>query len=323
MGRVNLAWATCLVLGCCCLTFQSQTHAAQQKKNDDQLKIGNGALLRRIFGNSDTAKPNAEKSRPTQKDAFEATRKRIANDTERLKEKLGFKQPSESDEDRATAQNAAGSSSVADPRAQFAPQMPNRRSISDQLRNPTPATPTAGNIRPPSTTEPARLYSGSPPSARQPSGMPSPNSVPRLAISDDRLSDNRLSDNRLSDNNVAPRNQPRVPTQPTYATPRAEASLPTFDVEGPTPTPVTFGAFGIIVDAKATGLLIKAVKPKSVAAHIGLRPGDTIKNVAGLEVSVVEEIDSLVEVLEPEDEFEITYIRDGKPKTDSFSIPKR
>lgn len=317
MGRVNLAWATCLVLGCCCLTFQAQTHAAQQKKNDDKLKIGNGALLRRMFGNSDTAKPSAEKSRPTQKDAFEATRKRIANDTERLKEKLGFKQPSESDEDRATEQKAAGSSSVADPRGQFAPQMPNRRSISDQMRNQTPATPTAGNIRPPST-EPARLYLGSQTTARQPSSMPSPNSVPRLAISDDRL-----SDNRLSDSNVAPRNQPRVPAQPTFATPRAEASLPTFDVEGPTPTPVTFGAFGIIVDAKATGLLIKAVKPKSVAAHIGLRPGDTIKNVAGLEVSIVEEIDSLVEVLEPEDEFEITYLRDGKPKTDSFSIPKQ
>jgi S1-C subfamily serine protease len=122
-----------------------------------------------------------------------------------------------------------------------------------------------------------------------------------------------------------PKNQPRVPAEPTYASPPRPlpSSIEETEERRP-PQPATFGAFGIIVDSDETsGLLITSVKPKSLAAHIGLRSGDLIKNVAGLDVSVVEEIDSLVEVLEPEDEFEITFVRDRKSQTQAFSIPAK
>ena len=311
MGQMNLAWSTCLALSFISLLPQSYLQAAQQKRSEDSPKFGNGALLRRMFGDSETAKQNAENARTKQKEAFEATRQRIASDTERLKEKLGFKPAEDGDKAPAADPKTSRSNTATEPRAQFAPQPPNRLSITDQSRNLTPATPTAGNARP--QTPMSRTNSASGTGLRPPGGLPTPNvlspsPVPRLAISDDP---------------PGPRNQPRVPSQPTFAAPPTTPPLPSYDVEDPKPTPVTFGAFGIIVDTKASGLLIKAVKPKSVAAHIGLRQGDTIKNVAGLDVTGVEEIDSLVEVLEPEDEFEITYIRDGKPTTESFSVPAK
>lgn len=325
MARMNHVWSTGLALGFLSLLLPGQLQAApQNKKADDKLKIGNGAILRRMFGDAESAKKSVEKAKTAQKEALESTRQRINNETERLKEKLGFKQPSTDSEegDVGVDQSSASrdpnrTNPTNEPRRQFSPQLPNNRlSISDQRRNQTPATAASG-IVPPTSPSSARSKPGAVKPGSPPSALPTPMEVPRLLISDETPS---------------PRNQPRVPNQPTFAAPLAPTPfqtpgipgpMPAEEVSDPQPQPATFGAFGIIVDAKATGLLIKAVKPKSVAAHIGLRPGDTIKNVAGLDVSVVEEIDSLVEVLEPEDEFEITFLRDGKPQTDSFSIPKK
>jgi hypothetical protein len=313
MGRTNNSWSTILTLGFVALLLPGQLFAAQQKSNDDKLKIGNGAILRRLFGDAESNKQKMEKARTAQKETFDATRQRLASETERLKEKLGFKQPAEKEEPRdeeptIAERNPVRNSSTVEPRSQFAPQAPNRLSISDQARNRTPATPAAAIVRPPA--QPLNTQGRAAPN-RPATNPPSANQVPRLVISDDA---------------PAPRNQPRVPSQPTFVSPPAGTTATnssTLEVEDPKPTPATFGAFGIIVDAKASGLLIKAIKPKSVAATIGLRPGDQITNVAGLDVTAVEEIDSLVEVLEPEDEFEITFYRDGKTQTETFSIPKQ
>ncbi|MDP1562391.1 MAG: hypothetical protein Q8M16_13520, partial [Pirellulaceae bacterium] len=227
MARMNHVWSTCLAFGFLSLLLQGQLHAApQNKKNDDKLTIGNGAILRRMFGDAESAKKSVDKARTAQKEALESTRQRINNETERLKEKLGFKQPStESEEgdagiDQSTANRQPNrTNSANEPRSQFSPQLPNRLSISDQRRNQTPATPTAGIVPPPSSTS-ARsksiaLKPGSPPSA-----LPTPTDVSRLLITDETPS---------------PRNQPRVPIQPTFAAPLASTPFQAPGVPSSTP----------------------------------------------------------------------------------------
>ena len=53
MGRTNNSWSTILTLGFVALLLPGQLFAAQQKSNDDKLKIGNGAILRRLFMNQE------------------------------------------------------------------------------------------------------------------------------------------------------------------------------------------------------------------------------------------------------------------------------
>ncbi|MBL8889682.1 MAG: PDZ domain-containing protein [Planctomycetaceae bacterium] len=325
MGRARIIRSVLFVFGFALVFSETPLHAVQQR-NDEKVKIGNGALLRRMFGAGDAAKDSAkqslEKARTAQKEALDATRQRLSSDAEKLKEKLGLKQP---DENTAQAEAPPADQSkgepakrALEPRNQFAPKAPQRRSIADDTRERTPATAISGatprtNLSNSLETKPNASSSGAPNRLKT---QARDVQVPELSITDAA---------------PAPRNQPRVPAQPTFATPPPATSIasqgtdvPAVEMEDPKPQPKTFGAFGVIVsDDVAEGLRIKAVKPKSVAANIGLRPGDTIKNVAGLDVTVVEEIDSLVEVLEPEDEFEITFSRDGKPQTQNFSIPKK
>lgn len=70
------------------------------------------------------------------------------------------------------------------------------------------------------------------------------------------------------------------------------------------------------------GLRILSVKTRSVAEKIGLRAGDVLVSVAGLEIEHVQEIDSLVEVLEAGDAFEIEFLRQGKPERQEFIVPE-
>lgn len=323
MRRTRIFRSVLFVVGFVLLLSQTQLHAAQQR-NDEKQKFGNGALLRRMFGSGEAAKDSAkqslEKARTAQKEALEATRRRISSDAEKLKETLGFKQPAENREEAekkaAVNRNSGPASPALEPRNQFAPQAPQRRSIADDSRERTPAT--AISRATPRTNGPNQA---------KPNALPggAPN---RLETQSRNL---QVPEFSIGDNAPAPRNQPRVPTQPTFAaTPpatadlkhRADASI--LEMEENKPQSKTFGAFGVIVADDATaGLRIQSVKQKSVAASIGLRQGDTIKSIAGLDVTAVEEIDSLVEVLEPEDEFEIVFIRDGKSQTETFSIPKK
>lgn len=325
MVRTRLFQLVLLVAGCVLVLSETQLHAAPQR-NEEKQKFGNGALLRRMFGAGEAAKDSAkqslEKARTAQKEALEATRRRISSDAEKLKETLGLKQPAENLEEtekKAAANRIAGQTSPAlEPRNQFAPQAPQRRSIADDSRERTPA----------------KAISGATPRANASNSFqPKPNALPGAGPNQvkNQPRDIQVPELSITDETPAPRNQPRVPTQPTFAaapptipTANQGTDAPIVETEETKPQPKTFGAFGVIVSDDATaGLSIKSVKPKSVAASIGLRSGDTIKNVAGLDVTVVEEIDSLVEVLEPEDEFEITFIRDGKSQTQTFSIPKK
>jgi len=140
---------------------------------------------------------------------------------------------------------------------------------------------------------------------------------------------------------LGPRNQPRVPVLSSSG-PASQRGAEPRRIEDPRTTlrqPISDpvggsadlgrvnqspGAFGVIMDEKAVGpgIKVRQVRPRSMAAHIGLRPGDVIKTIAGLDIAAVEEIDSLVEVLEPEDQFEIVYLRDGKPQSQLFSVPR-
>ncbi len=312
MGQMKFARVAFCCVGFTFLTLQPWALGAQERRNDEKIQIGNGAILRRLFGDGEP-KPAKEKARTTPQDALTATRERITSDAEKLKEKLGIKDsPNRPDGDAVSKpvgnRNANRANSNVKPNSAFAPQAANRSPAATPNRNKTNATPTAGTTRPKAVASADKL-------PRVPITKPStsanpPIQVPRLELSDDV---------------PEPKNQPRVPAEPTYASPPRPlpSSIEETEERRP-PQPATFGAFGIIVDSDETsGLLIKSVKPKSLAAHIGLRSGDLIKNVAGLDVSVVEEIDSLVEVLEPEDEFEITFVRDRKSQTQAFSIPAK
>ncbi|MDA8369589.1 MAG: trypsin-like peptidase domain-containing protein [Nocardiopsaceae bacterium] len=70
-------------------------------------------------------------------------------------------------------------------------------------------------------------------------------------------------------------------------------------------------------DEKAGG---EAVEPDGPADKAGLQPGDVIVEFDGTEVSDSQELLSLVSEKKPDDEVEITYERDGKPRSTSLTL---
>jgi hypothetical protein len=317
-----------LLVGGACAVPEAE---AQQRK-DDSPRFGNGAFLRRIFGEPEPPKKSAAKGKTPERLSLEASRQRFKEDTDKLKEKLGFGPTREPGSGLAQGQISDREASL--PRSQFAPQSPTRQSISDYGDALSGQTPPLHFGNPALSGSPPTRSASAPGLAAAPaSGSPRLTPPPTWRPEAPERSENSVMD-------LGPRNQPKVPAQPTLAVRPSSTPLPsatkvanpdsaviagsTTDAteDGP---PTTFGAFGIIVDSKASGpgLAIKAVRPKSIAATIGLKPGDVLQNVAGLDIGVVQEIDSLVEVLEPEDEFEITFVRQGKPQTQTFSVPQK
>jgi hypothetical protein len=305
-------------------TTLSVSELAAQQKKDDPPRFGNGVLLRRIFGESESPKATAPKPKPAERMSLEASRQRLKEDTDKLKDKLGL--GSNRDPGNAVAQGRISDQGAnVTPRTQFAPQASARQTLSDygDVASATAPQLHFGNPQP-AGSQATRAMAASAVPVTPPKMTPPPTWRPDVP---------GRPENSVME--VGPRNQPRVPAQPTRAvvppsgqqasaiSGQPERADATPDAESATPT--TFGAFGIIVDPKAAGpgLTIRAVRPKSIAATIGLKSGDILKNVAGLDIGVVQEIDSLVEVLEPDDEFEITFIRQGKPQTQTFSVPQK
>lgn len=347
MSQVRFhVWAGVMAFGVSCGWSILAQAAPQQGKEPP--RFGNGAFLKRIFGGSndqaqaqaanrskrpaqqnssetaaDKAKASWDQARNATREGWEAGRQRLKADSDKLRERLGFKSgedeaESAANEGRELANGGREAANVgrepavawrpdrieeaanrpAEPRSKFAPQGGTRSSISDQSDRGVVAR-SASDRRP----TPSRSGGGDMVVAGSPVG-------------------GSLGDN---DRMPGPMNQPRIPAAPAYA---AAANLSRSVVVNSDALPVEtkFGAFGAIAAPAATsgsGLVIKAVRPKSVAAQLGLLPGDVITNVAGIAVDFVEEIDSLVEVLEADDEFDLTFERGGKSQSKSFRMPPR
>ncbi len=339
-------WAGVMAFGISC-GWSALAQAAPQKGKEPP-RFGNGAFLKRIFGGSndqaqaqaadrskrpaqqnsvettaDKAKASWDQARNATREGWEAGRQRLKADSDKLRERLGFKSGEEEAESAANdarevlnrgreAANVGREPAVAwrpdrseeaanrpaEPRSKFAPQAGSRSSISDQAERGVVA-------RSASDRRPITDRSGSGEVVARPGPI-----------------GGSLGDN---DRMPGPVNQPRVPAAPTYA-PAANLSRSVVVAADALPVEAKFGAFGALA-APATpagsGLLLKAVRPKSVAAQLGLLPGDVITNVAGISVDFIEEIDSLVEVLEAEDEFDLTFQRGGKSQSKSFRMPPR
>ena len=353
MSQVGFrVWAGIIALGISGSWANLAPAAPQQGKEPP--RIGNGALLKRMFGGSEdqTRGPGAERSgrnapqKPTDlaaekakspwdqarnatRESWEAGRQRFQADSDKLKERLGLKSAEESPAEptgigreaanlgreaanlgREAANPGRGPGVVwspdrqegaanrpVEPRSNFAPQGGSRSSISDQGERSTVARPVSD--------------------LRQVPGRGNADAGVRSPLVGGSVGDN----NRVP----GPINQPRVPAERTYA---PAANLPRSVVVAAEDLPIElkFGAFGATAVPAArsgSGLVVKSVRPQSIAAQLGLLPGDIITNVAGIAVDFIEEIDSLVEVLEAEDEFDLTFQRAGKPQSKSFRMPAR
>lgn len=352
MSQVRFrVWAGVMAFGISCGWSALAQAAPQQGKESP--RFGNGAFLKRVFGGSndqsqakaadlskrpaqqnsvektaDKAKASWDQARNATREGWEAGRQRLKADSDKLRERLGIKSGEEEAELAANddlelpnsgreAANAGREPAVAwrpdrsdeaanqstEPRSKFAPQGGARSSISDQTERGVVAR-SASDRRPVP-------------------GRNSGDAVARPSPLGGSLGDSgRLGG---SDRMPGPVNQPRVPAAPTFA-PASSSSRSVVGAVDASPVEAKFGAFGALAapaTSAGSGLLIKAVRPKSIAAQLGLLPGDLITNVAGLSVDFIEEIDSLVEVLEAEDEFDLTFQRGGKSQSKSFRMPPR
>lgn len=82
--------------------------------------------------------------------------------------------------------------------------------------------------------------------------------------------------------------------------------------------------FGINVqvDFAKSALKILAVSPRSHAKKYGLRQGDLIVEVAGAKPTHIEDVDSLLRILGPDEQFELDLIRNGKRVTKLINGPE-
>jgi hypothetical protein len=374
--------------------------ATLAQRPSEKPRFGNGALLKRIFGDSSN-----EENRDSRRDAppgrqergpaaektvnpFEAARQRFLDDSEKLRSKLGWnggkdsesKTPPEAeerDEPRAwggSIGQGAIQKSISDffdPRTEsdvdrsgLSLWAPDRPDFGGKDLPPSDRW-SVGDAAPGDFSGFSRQLSAPPATRRSgPAGIDAGSigsDLPRK-IEDPRVAAGRITDNQLGLDpryNVAPpgpRNQPRVPSRPSSATvgsgalgstsigtigdSNLELVSPTrgavsnsarrsvsesLEIEEVAPPPAGYGAFGIMAEEPSPtrpGLRILSVKTRSVAEKIGLTAGDVLVSVAGLEIEHVQEIDSLVEVLEAGDAFEIEFLRQGKPQRQEFIVPE-
>lgn len=278
-----------------------------------KLKIGNGALLRKMFGGRDDEdsdrEKTPEKAKPTPaeqpekrpwydfenkqqerrpetpalgRETFDDVRRKLEEDTRRLQEDLRNKFKSPFAQNQPEPNNAAAN-------GRLQPTSP----------RPLSSPPNASAVR--SVMDP-RARNGIAPDSNQPLLRPG-------------------TDYSAS---LGPQNQPRVTAESRRATtpvPRSAQPLP-----GPQDNPSSLlgsgegPGFGVTGQAlSAGGIKVISVQPDSVAAMIGIRPNDVLENVAGLEISETQEIDAITNVLQGDDQFEIGFRRAGRPQTKMIS----
>lgn len=74
------------------------------------------------------------------------------------------------------------------------------------------------------------------------------------------------------------------------------------------------------VEGKISGYKIFAIKPGSVYTEIGLKNGDIINNINGIEIDSPEKALQLLAQLKSENDFQIDLVRNGQPKTYSYRL---
>lgn len=269
-----------------------------------KLKIGNGALLKKMFGGRDDRddKPKdrePEREREPEKKApwydFEAARKNRSEPRQPLAApgRESFEQTRKRLEDDA-------------------------RRMQDELRQKLAAP----FQRPPASAQrnAADALTGRPTPVDPPTG---PRSMASVLDGTNRKPEPLVRSGMQR--SVGPQNQPRISAQTRRPTEQPDP-IPT---QGTTLDSVGGGDPGFGVAGKSLGkrgIQVTQVQPGSAAESIGIRPGDVLENVAGLELSSVEEIDAITNVLQPEDQFEVAFRRDGKPETRMLSgnqIPEK
>ena len=374
--------------------------ATLAQRPSEKPRFGNGALLKRIFGDSSNeenrgsrrdASPGRQERGPAAEktvNPFEAARQRFLDDSEKLRSKLGWnggkdsegKTPPEAgerDEPRAwggSIGQGAIQKSISDffdPPTEsdvdrsglslWAPDRPNfggkEPPLSDRWSSGDSAPMDFSGLSRPSVAAPATRRSGPAGIAGGSIGSDLNPEIEEPRVAAGRITDNPLGlDPRYNLAPPGPRNQPRVPSRPSSATVGSgalgstssgaigdgnlERVTPTrvaesdsvrrsvsesLEIEEVAPPQAGYGAFGIMAEEPSPtrpGLKILSVKTRSVAEKIGLRAGDVLVSVAGLEIEHVQEIDSLVEVLEAGDAFEIEFLRQGKPQRQEFIVPE-
>lgn len=259
-----------------CLTLPGDAFGFQK------LKIGNGALLRKMFGGRDddpspkkaekppakAAEKKAESKLPfgssMSRSAFEETRRKLEEDARRMQDDL---------------------------RNRFKSPFSTNRETSPQV--PTPASPQAMKS----------VMSGQ--AAQRNTAQP-------------------LVRSGITPRDAGPQNQPRVTAESRR--PRTPTTPPqlTFDQPAPAQQPPgglpTGPGFGVIgTTAAGGGIQVRQVKPGSAAESIGIRPGDLLENVAGLDLSAVEEIDAITNVMQDGDQFEVAFRRNGQRQSRMLS----
>ncbi len=89
-------------------------------------------------------------------------------------------------------------------------------------------------------------------------------------------------------------------------------------------TPSTSGAFlGVATEQTADGLEVVQVVSGSAAEDAGLEVGDVIVEFDGNEVTTPAQLANYVSTLDPGDEVEITYLRDGDTETTTAELGSR
>lgn len=259
-----------------CLTLPGDAFGFQK------LKIGNGALLRKMFGGrDDEATPKKAEKPPAKatdkkgesklpfgssmsRSAFEETRRKLEEDARRMQEDLRNRFKSPFSTNRETS-----------------PQPPSPTS-SQSMRSVLSAQPTNRNV-------------------------PQP-----------------LVRSGITPRDAGPENQPRVTAESRRPrTPSTPSQLPvpplTTAQQAPRGLPAGPG-FGVIgISATGGGIQVRQIKPGSAAESIGIQPGDILENVAGLDLSAVEEIDAITNVMQEGDQFEVAFRRNGKPQSRTLS----
>lgn len=143
---------------------------------------------------------------------------------------------------------------------------------------------------------------------REPTPAQRPNSgEANGGVATDRLSDGsgRLPHSnapgfRLSDSGVLP-----LPGSPLRAPDEAAERLPAPPRQG----------FGLVLADRDENLFVQTVEPGGNAAEAGLRRGDQVVQLGGIEVHSIAEFDEITGIMKPGDQIDLVFSREGEKST--------
>lgn len=72
-----------------------------------------------------------------------------------------------------------------------------------------------------------------------------------------------------------------------------------------------------------SGALVVGIDPRSPAAKAGIRPGDVIVEIAGREITIIEDVIAELREHEPGERVDVKLLRDGEPQTVSVRLAAR